>query len=248
MTVRPRYAELSDELICKIRDGSYAIGSLLPTEMDMAKSRGLSRSTVRAALNRLVTLGLISRQKGVGTTVVASAGPSSYGASTASIEELAHFGTATDRKIQSCFPVVADESLSNLLDCRPGTRWILVQAVRCDPNAKTPPICWTDNYIDERFADICDALPGYRGLIANMIADRHGIEVDEVKQRIRPIVMTDPKASALLAPVGIPALEIIREYRSAGEVIYISVSQHPADRFEYRMNLFRHRERTGTAS
>lgn len=245
MTVRPRYAELSDELICKIRDGSYAVGSLLPTEMDMAKSRGLSRSTVRAAMNRLVTLGLVGRQKGVGTTVIASAGPSIYGASTASIEELAHFGAATDRKVQSCFPVVADEPLSNMLGCRPGTRWFLVQAVRCEPGAKTPPICWTDNYIDERFADIGDALPGYRGLIASMIADRHGIEVDEVKQRIRPIIMADPKASALHATIGTPALEIIREYHSAGEVIYISVSQHPADRFEYRMSLFRHRGKAG---
>ncbi|MBZ4691181.1 MAG: transcriptional regulator, GntR family [Cereibacter sp.] len=241
MTVRPMYAELSDELIRKIRDGSYAVGSLLPTEIDMAKSRGLSRSTVRAALNRLVVLGLVCRQKGVGTTVIAAAGPSSYGASTASIEELAHFGAATDRKIQSTASVVADNDLARRLGCRPGTRWTLVSALRSEPEAKTPPICWTDNYIDERFADVVEALPTTRGLIADLIADRHGVEVDEVTQRIRPIILGDPPAMILQAVPGSPALEITREYRSAGEVIYVSVSQHPADRFEYRMSLQRHR-------
>ena len=86
MSFRPIYAELADELICGIQNGTFPVGALLPTEVEIARERQLSRSTVRAALNRLVTLGLVTRQKGVGTRVASSVGHSSYDASTTSIE------------------------------------------------------------------------------------------------------------------------------------------------------------------
>jgi len=63
--------------------------------------------------------------------------------------------------------------------------------------------------------------------------------VDEVVQTIRPILLDDKKADALKSVAKSPALEIVRRYQSAGSPIYISVSQHPGDRFSYRMSLRR---------
>lgn len=47
----------------------FANGQLLPKEVDMAKQLGISRSTLRHVLNKLVYDGLLIRKKGVGTTV-----------------------------------------------------------------------------------------------------------------------------------------------------------------------------------
>ncbi|NDW07364.1 GntR family transcriptional regulator [Jiella pacifica] len=239
MSFRPIYAELADELICGIQNGTFPVGALLPTEVEIARERQLSRSTVRAALNRLVTLGLVTRQKGVGTRVASSVGHSSYDASTTSIEELVHFGAATDRLILSREEIVSDDRLAARLGFRPGTRWILVKALPSDFLSNDPPICWTDNYIEPRYADALDGLEGYRGLIADRIAERHGVVVDEVVQVIRPTVLSDVVADMLDAVPGSPALDIIRRYSSAGTIVYVSASQHPADRFEYRMSLRR---------
>lgn len=238
MSSRPIYAELSDELIREIREGTYPVGALLPTELEIAADRKLSRSTVRAALNRLVSLGLITRQKGVGTRVLSS-GPAEYDASTTSIEDLAHFGAATHRQIQDVREIVADEALARRIGCKPGTRWIAVSVVRTAPGSDAPPICWTDNYIDPTFADIVDQIADYGGLIADLIANRYGAEVDEVHQSIRPTLLGAKEAKVLSAEAGEPSLEIVRRYMSASRVVYISVNLHPGSRFDYKMSLRR---------
>lgn len=238
MRKRPIYAELSEYLVRAIKNGDYAVGSLMPTELEIAAQRGVSRATVRAALDRLESMGFITRQKGVGTRVIA-ANPGGYNASTASLEELAHFGAATERVHIDQKEIVADEELARRMGCAPGKRWYLVSVMRIEPNSDAPPICWTDNYISPEYTEVAKSLPGQRGLIADLIAERFGVIVDEVIQTIRPVLLDHRTAETLQAIPSSPALEIIRRYQSAGNAIYISISQHPGDRFSYRMSLRR---------
>jgi GntR family transcriptional regulator len=53
-----------------IKEEDYSKGKLLPTETEISKKLGISRNTVRQAINKLVTDGLLIRKKGVGTTVL----------------------------------------------------------------------------------------------------------------------------------------------------------------------------------
>jgi len=48
----------------------YYDGKLLPNEVELAKLLGISRSTVRHAINKLVYDGLLERKKGIGTKVL----------------------------------------------------------------------------------------------------------------------------------------------------------------------------------
>jgi GntR family transcriptional regulator len=59
--------QLLDILIEKIRDGSYPINSLFPSEHQLANEYRVSRATVRSAFDRLEAMGLILRRQGVGT-------------------------------------------------------------------------------------------------------------------------------------------------------------------------------------
>lgn len=107
--------------------------------------------------------------------------------------------------------------------------------IRRDPGSVAPPICWTDNYIDATYRKVVAEIPDHQGLIA----DHFGVEIDEVRQIIRPILLTERAAAAISAEAGQPALEIVRQYLSVGRPVYISASQHPGDRFAYRMALKR---------
>ena len=70
--MKPRYAELADQLIQAIGDGTFEVGSALPSELDLSAQYGVSRATVRSALERVQDLGLISRRKRAGIRVEAT--------------------------------------------------------------------------------------------------------------------------------------------------------------------------------
>ncbi|MDO5494869.1 MAG: GntR family transcriptional regulator [bacterium] len=60
----------AQHLRAAISAGDYSAGSRLPTEFELAKTLGVSRSTVRAAIRELAVLGLVRTAHGVGTFVV----------------------------------------------------------------------------------------------------------------------------------------------------------------------------------
>ena len=53
----------------KIFSGSYANGTLIPTENELEKMFNVSRITVKRALDELAAEGLVTRQRGRGTTI-----------------------------------------------------------------------------------------------------------------------------------------------------------------------------------
>ncbi|MEA4998237.1 MAG: GntR family transcriptional regulator [Candidatus Limiplasma sp.] len=63
------YFQLYDILLGKITSGEYKPGELLPTENDLIQAYGISRITVRKAMDMLMNDGLIIKRRGYGTCV-----------------------------------------------------------------------------------------------------------------------------------------------------------------------------------
>lgn len=61
--------EVADQLTDVIVSGEVPPGDQLPSERDLAERLGVSRPTVRAALGRLATIGLVETRQGGGSTV-----------------------------------------------------------------------------------------------------------------------------------------------------------------------------------
>lgn len=68
----PLYYQLAQQLESAIEQGALAPGNLLGNEIDLSTRLGLSRPTVRQAIQSLVDKGLLVRRRGVGTQVVHS--------------------------------------------------------------------------------------------------------------------------------------------------------------------------------
>ncbi|MEI7032572.1 GntR family transcriptional regulator [Streptomyces pratensis] len=68
----PLYFQLARQLEAAVEQGRLAPGTLLGNEIDLAHRLGLSRPTVRQAIQSLVDKGLMVRRRGVGTQVVHS--------------------------------------------------------------------------------------------------------------------------------------------------------------------------------
>jgi len=65
----PLYIQIEQLIRQEIQNPEYKKGKKLPNEVDLAKQLGVSRSTMRQAINKLVYDGLLIRKKGVGTIV-----------------------------------------------------------------------------------------------------------------------------------------------------------------------------------
>lgn len=65
----PLYHQVAVHLRALIASGDLSAGTLLPNEIELARTFALSRPTMRQALDELVRDGLISRRRGIGTVV-----------------------------------------------------------------------------------------------------------------------------------------------------------------------------------
>lgn len=63
------HAYVKEEILNKIREGDYKIGDKIPTEHALCESFGVSRTTIRTALNQLTVEGYLIRHQGRGTFV-----------------------------------------------------------------------------------------------------------------------------------------------------------------------------------
>lgn len=64
------FQKVSDELRSRITDGTYPLGSFLPSQRDLAEEFGVSRDTVQRALRELAGERWIDPRQGSGTRVV----------------------------------------------------------------------------------------------------------------------------------------------------------------------------------
>lgn len=66
----PLYYQVSNRLETAIRNGTIPTGAKLENEIAIAKKLGVSRPTIRRAIQELVDKGLLVRRRGIGTQVV----------------------------------------------------------------------------------------------------------------------------------------------------------------------------------
>lgn len=241
---QPRYLQLAKTLLNEIESGQYPVGSQLPTEAELCEQFGVSRATAREALRRLVQLGLVVRQTRVGTTVKAqSVNTGAYRQTTSGVGDLHQYATDTTLVIESSQTVEVDEALAAKLEASAGATWLHLRGVR---NAgRKGPICITDLWLHPAFRAIRGMMGPLRGAVYTAIEEQFGEHIAEVEQEIRAVTLTRAQATVLQAPPRSPALWVCRRYRNRrGELVELTESTHPADRFSYSTVLRREWEPT----
>ena len=107
----PRYLQVARELRQEIIDGSYPVGSQLPTEHELCERFSVSRYTVREALRRLREDHLIESRPRAGTLVVPRTKTGSYAQDVMSIDDLMAFATGAQFVIHANKMLTVDAAL-----------------------------------------------------------------------------------------------------------------------------------------
>ncbi|MEP4377695.1 MAG: GntR family transcriptional regulator [Alphaproteobacteria bacterium] len=229
----PRYEQVARRLAEEISDGVFAPGEYLPGETAIGQRFGVSRHTVREALRRLQSLGLVASQQGKGTTVLAREPTGLYQQQFSSIDDLLQYADKTRLVDVSQHTLEIDPELAVTIGCTAGQRFVKTEALRLTGTTQTAqPLAWNTIYIADIYAGAAAEIGKYRGFIGKLIEERYGERIIELRQEVRAIALADHEARRLDASPGSPALEMQRWYIGQdGKPFQYVIAVHPADRY-----------------
>jgi DNA-binding GntR family transcriptional regulator len=235
----PLYLKVARSLEQAIVSGVHPVGSLIPTEVELAASFGVSRQTVRQAIASLRQQKLLSALKGVGTRVEAAQPQKAYYHALQSLPELFQYAEHAAFHALETERIAAVGRLATELNCRAGRRWIRLAGPRVEPDGRAP-LCWMTVYVDDRFSALVDEPRTHTTAIFSQIEKRYGEAIIEVRQDIEAVLLDQDDAKRLAIKPRTAALLITRRYYTPGHrLIELSKSLHPASRFRYAMTLRR---------
>jgi GntR family transcriptional regulator len=234
-----RYKELRETLADEIAAGVHPVGARLPTEYELCDRFGVSRHTVREALRELEDNGLLSRQAGAGTTVLARGREPRYSRIVGSLEELSDYAADTRFEKSHEGMVHARAALADLLGAEPGSRWLRYAGLRWQGDPPVP-VCWTEIYVAEPYISVREDGVGGEAPVYERIRRRFGLNIAEVEQRVSATSMPADIAALLESEPSAPALVTRRRYFAEGQVPFeVSLSLHPGDRYAFVQTLRR---------
>jgi GntR family transcriptional regulator len=238
-TGHKRYRQLADALIGEIRSGALAVGDTLPGEHELTVKFGVSRHTVREALRGLEELGLIGRRQGVGTVVKARQPTESYVQAVRSPAELLQYPAESRLTVLGEEDVRIGRTLGRKLGCPSGGTWHKISCVR-RLKASRLPICWVDVYVLPEYAAVSEAIGRRAVPVYELLDQRFDVKVATVDIDIRAGTVPEHMLTTLEVPAGVPSLTVIRRYYNAERRLFeVSISEHPAERYTYSVQLKR---------
>src|ERR1700710_59200 len=148
----PLYFQVAQHLENAIDSGAVPTGTLFQNEVDLAASLGLSRPTMRRAMQHLVDKGLVVRRRGIGTRVVK---PKLHRPLelTSLNDDLNRAGRKPTTEVLSFKRVEAADEVADRLEIPEGTPVLeLIRLRRADGE----PIAKLINFLPERLAHISE--------------------------------------------------------------------------------------------
>lgn len=229
---RPKYSLIADQLMREIRNNRLAVGSLLPTENDLMRAYGVSRHTVRVAVQDLKSRGIVASRQGQGSTVISATGQAAFAEKIQSIDQLIAFGHETRRELLSREIVEADAETAAQFGCEPGRRLVKARMLRrsLDGDRKIALVTlWMNALLD----DVVSELAEVQRSAAEIIRERFGLNTNVVEQTISADRLDDDTAAFIDAEPGSPALVVTRAYfeTRGGEPFLLARSICRADAF-----------------
>src|SRR5262249_36275816 len=124
------YLRVETILASEIADGDLRVGDQLPTEDSLISRFGVSRITVRRAIQNLVSRGLVEIRRGKGTFVAAPKIAQELTELSGFVEDMHALGRKPTARVISKEIVTADATVARQLGLTKGERVIRIRRVR----------------------------------------------------------------------------------------------------------------------
>jgi GntR family transcriptional regulator len=215
------------------------VGEAIPSERQLSGELGVSRLTVRAALDDLVREGFLERRHGAGT-FVSEPKIAQELTMTSFTEDMRRRGMAPSSKTLELKTVAAGARLGRLLHVSPSERIVVVTRLRY---ADRETMAIETLHVAEALVPGLNAKELERRSFYELLEERFGIVVVGGSQAIEPTVTNEEESAALGVPLHSPAFLFERTTRAAdAKIVEYVRSIYRGDRYRLVSELTRPQE------
>jgi GntR family transcriptional regulator len=231
----PLHYQLKQLLLQKIDSGEWGVGALIPSELELQETYGLSRTTVRQALMDLVFEGRLIRERGRGTFVAPPKMTHSPEERRGLTQFMTEQGIKPGWRILEQGWVEATPEVAEKLAVAPKARVYRIHRLRL---ANDEPIGSHVAYVPEIFAGQVDAEALKDGESTRYLGHVPQIQNSRAHRTIEAVAALEADARQLGVNPGTPILQIERVTLAPdGTPIEFLQARYRGDRFKYQITL-----------
>ena len=230
---QPLYDQLVDILTEKI-EHECTPGDMLPSERELSERYGLSRTTVRLALQELERQGLVMRQHGRGTFVAdRSAKTTDLMKGYSFTDQMREMGRVPKTMILEFDEIEADKHLATVMGARIGDKLYMLKRLRA---ADGMPMMVERTYLPVRkFLSLKRSMLEGHSLYG-VIERTYGEKIRTAEEEFFASVARLSDARVLDINEGDPVLDLVRTtYNTHNEIVEYTLSVARADQFKYKV-------------
>ena len=233
------YFQLHQHLVERIRAGEFGPSVPLPTEMELCEQYGVSRITVRRALDALADERLISRRRGVRTFVVEPLVKSV--ALTGSLDDAISYSGDLSLKLLSTEEVRPSPVVAQALGLGAGERVRRLEAIAASAGE---PFAYAEYFLPRAVSALFDPTDlQARVPVLRAIEHRLGRRITSANQTVEPVIADRAVADYLGMKPRAPLLKVVRTYFTAEDTpVKTDVVRYHPERYRYTVQLFSRRE------
>lgn len=226
--------QLVDDLITKINNKTYDSEDKLPSERELCEIYGMSRITVRNALQELEREGYVHKVHGKGTFVSSSSYRQKLVKLYSFTEEMRKIGKTPKTQVLSFKRVESDKRIAEKLKITPGDSVYLIVRLRF---ADDEPLIYETSYIPEsRFPDLSkeelEKTPMY-----TLFFDKYSVSVTRAVEQFSATILSSDEGEYLQTSGNQPGMLVKRTAYYNTEIIEYTVSVTAGDKFTYTVEL-----------
>ncbi len=234
MSTIPAYRQVYTTLKNRIREGTYKTGTMLPTETQLEKEFGASRTTIRKAISLLAGEGYLKVRQGRGTEILDISTTQKLNYITSITETLTSKGFQVTVQGMNVDKVVAPSIVQESLLLPPNTKVYRVQRVQC---ANDQPVALIINYLKENLAPNLEQYQGKFIALYKFLENKYNIILTEATETLSAVSADFMESQILKIPTGAPLLCSKRiSYTVQGPLEY-SIIKLVADKYEYSIHM-----------
>jgi GntR family transcriptional regulator len=225
-----------EELLRRLIDlPQYANGDFLPREVDLAKTLGISRNTIRQATNKLEYEGLIVRKKGLGTKVAVKTVTTQLDSWHSFTQEMNEKGIAfTNFLIEAQWEEIS-EKIARFFNLPEKSRVVKLSRLRGDANG---PFVYFESYFHPRIGLTPEE--DFTQPLYELLESKFNTPVRISREQIRARKSSATTARRLRMITGDPVL--IRErfvYDPGDRPVEYNIGFYNAEKFTYTIEIRR---------